>query len=84
MHRNPHPRPLSPEYRGEGSQEFEREAACPILDAITGTDPHSSGWWLAGIAWSTMHDDENVRMTGTYVPSFLYICALKEISCSCR
>jgi hypothetical protein len=23
----PHPRPLSPEYRGEGSQEFNREAA---------------------------------------------------------
>ena len=23
----PHPRPLSPEYRGEGSQDFNREAA---------------------------------------------------------
>ena len=38
---SPHPRPLSPEYRGEGRQEFEREAASLIVAPFS--CPRSAG-----------------------------------------
>ena len=46
----PHPRPLSPEYQGEGSQELEGVAVIECENSTNNTTPPSLSRWIGASA----------------------------------